>query len=287
MTSIRYREDGLAETWRLLIDPASDGPSNMAIDEAILDLIGDGESPPTLRFYEWRSLWVSLGSGQSFTDLDPRALSDRGWQLVRRASGGTAVLHAGQVGYSLILPSTHPIWGGDLAASYERLAEPLRLALSRLGIDAEAAYPSRRSVATKTIPTLAERICFAGLGPHELTVKNRKIVGNSQIRRRLASTQHGVIQLAGGQAELADVLAGLDDDQKSIVVAYLRDRVGSIEDVVGRSVTSSDLRDAIVAGFDERLGIEFAPDRLSAEERALADTLRSEKYGHDGWTYRR
>src|SRR5690349_5876093 len=97
----------LSERWRLILSGEGDGPENMAIDETILDLVGVGVSPPTLRFYEWRSPWISLGSGQLSSDLDRCAVERRGWDILRRASGGTAVLHKGQLGYALVLPTSH------------------------------------------------------------------------------------------------------------------------------------------------------------------------------------
>src|SRR5207249_5400168 len=105
-----------------------------------------------------------------------------GWQLVRRSSGGTAVLHEGQIGYALVLPTTHWVWKGDLLDSYQRLAEPLRRSLTRLGVAAEAATPAQRSERKGVTPPLAEKACFAPLGPSELLAAGRKIVGNSQIR---------------------------------------------------------------------------------------------------------
>ncbi len=102
----------------------------MAIDEALLTLVGAGQAPPTLRFYEWRSPWVSLGTGQGASDLDPVALEARDWGVLRRASGGTAVLHQGQLGYAVILPTSHPLWNGDLASSYQRISVALALGLS-------------------------------------------------------------------------------------------------------------------------------------------------------------
>jgi lipoate-protein ligase A len=148
-----------------------DGPENMAIDEAVLGEVGKGASPSTLRFYEWLSPWVSLGSAQASSEVATEALAARGWGIVRRGSGGTAVLHWGQLGYALILPADHPLWHGDLVASYQRLSEPLRLAFSRVGVSAEAAPPSARVAFALGAPELASRACFGALGPYELVVQ--------------------------------------------------------------------------------------------------------------------
>ena len=80
-------------TWRLIItDPAS-GAWNMAVDEAIAITSARGDVPPTLRFYQWQPATVSLGRHQPVEDIDQARLQERGWGLVRRPTGGRAILH--------------------------------------------------------------------------------------------------------------------------------------------------------------------------------------------------
>src|SRR5579859_5014556 len=226
-------EAGLNNPWRLILPQLLDGPRNMAIDEAILTLVGEGHSPPTLRFYEWLQPWISLGSGQSAGDLDPRRLAERQWGTVRRASGGTAVLHLGQVGYAIVLPIGDPVWQGDLISSYARLSGPFRRAFARVGASVEAASPGENVRFTAGAPRLAERACFGALGPYELVADGRKFIGNSQIRRRHAATQHGVIQVRNGQSELATVVAADTDEEREQLAAYLASHVSSISEKTG------------------------------------------------------
>src|SRR5438445_170226 len=161
-------EVSLNQPWRLILPGAFDGPGNMAIDEALLTLVADGHSPPTLRFYEWLEPWVSIGSGQSASDLDPVRLAERKLATVRRASGGTAVIHQGQLGYAIVAPNGDPIWDGDLLSSYERLSAPFRLAFERLGAVVEAAPGSASARFVAGAPSLAEKACFGALGPSEI-----------------------------------------------------------------------------------------------------------------------
>jgi lipoyl(octanoyl) transferase len=259
----------------------------MAVDEAILDRVGEGVSPPTLRFYEWGSPWVSLGSGQQSSDLDRSRIEAKGWGVLRRTSGGTAVLHQGQLGYALVLPTTHRLWQGDLVESYERLAEPLRLALDRLGIESEPASATMRAEAKMNALTLAERICFAALGPFELMVDGRKVVGNSQIRRRRASTQHGVIQLVGGQSELAEVVAGASLPERLELARFVSERVGPVTNDRADSVVSSALISALVRAFEEVLDVCFEPGQLTGDEGRRSEWLLAMKYREPTWTFRR
>ncbi len=259
----------------------------MALDEAILTLVGDGSAPPTLRFYAWDVPWLSLGSGQSAADLDLAAVRERGWGTVRRASGGSAVLHAGQLGYALVLPAGHDLWQGDLTTSYRRLSEPLRRGFAKLGALLEVADPGANASFTRDAPSLASRACFGALGPYELVDGGRKVVGNSQIRRRASASQHGVIQLTGDQRDLAGVIAAPSHAERQALAGYLAARVSSVEASAARPVGGTAVVGALVAAFAEVLDVTFVVDDLSQAERGLAAELVATKYGCAAWTFRR
>lgn len=260
----------------------------MAVDEAILTSVGRGDAPPTLRFYTWSTPWVSLGSSQSHLDLDRTAIEREGLAIVRRSSGGTAVLHRGQLGYAAVLPADHSLWTGDLARSYERLSAPLLHAFTRLGAAVAAAPPGANADFIRNAPLLASRSCFGGLGPYEIVTaqSRKKLVGNSQVRRKLSSTQHGVIQVHGNQDSLALMIVGTRSERADLA-NYLGDHVESLEAVLGRPVHVAEVVDAIVDGFRQTLGIQFELGDLSPDERASADELIAAKYGNPAWTFRR
>jgi lipoate-protein ligase A len=259
----------------------------MAIDEAVHGAVSSGESPATLRFYEWLSPWVSLGSAQASGEIAAEALATRGWGLVRRASGGTAVLHVGQLGYALILPAGHPIWSDDLIASYERLSEPLRVAFAHVGVSAEAATPSARADFTRDSPTLASRACFGALGPYELVHQGRKLVGNSQIRRRAAATQHGVIQVTGDQVELVDVIPSPTQADRAALREFLSGHVSSLEANAHQPIEASMLANALATAFQDSFGVHFACGVLTAAEQRLTSELLATRYRDPAWTFRR
>jgi lipoate-protein ligase A len=109
----------MTETWRLLVDPPQGldnggGVWNMACDEAILAAVGRGDSSPTLRVYDWQPACLSLGYAQRSAEFDPRRLSERGWGVVRRLSGGRAILHVDELTYSVALPADHPLATGRM-----------------------------------------------------------------------------------------------------------------------------------------------------------------------------
>src|SRR3989337_4154135 len=98
----------LMTLWRLVITPPARGAWNMALDESILEQIGRGASLPTLRLYAWDPACLSLGHAQPFADVDMTRLKERGWEVVRRATGGRAILHTDELTYSVIAPNDEP-----------------------------------------------------------------------------------------------------------------------------------------------------------------------------------
>src|SRR5512144_1550384 len=123
--------------WRLLITPPTRGAWNMAADEAILEHIGRGESLPTLRLYAWDPACLSLGQAQPIADVDSARLQARGWEVVRRLTGGRAILHTDELTYSVIGSAAEPVLAGSVLESYNRLAQALLFAVKDLGLPVE------------------------------------------------------------------------------------------------------------------------------------------------------
>ena len=103
--------------WRLLYTPPSSGAWNMAVDESILEHINRGEALPTLRLYSWDPPCLSLGHAQSFTDVDVERLKANGWDVVRRVTGGRAILHTDELTYSVTGSADDPILTGGVLES--------------------------------------------------------------------------------------------------------------------------------------------------------------------------
>src|SRR5436190_11272572 len=123
--------------WRLLITPPAHGAWNMAVDESILEHIGRGESLPTLRLYAWTPACLSLGHAQPFADVDITRLKQHGWEVVRRVTGGRAILHTDELTYSVIGSANEPVLAGSVLESYNRLAQALLMAVQSLDIPVE------------------------------------------------------------------------------------------------------------------------------------------------------
>jgi lipoate-protein ligase A len=177
----------------------------MESDEAILDEVAAGESPPTLRLYGWDPTAVSLGRFQTSTSgLDLSACERRGWDVVRRPTGGRAVLHDDELTYALVLPLSL-IEGAGVRTSHCLITGALREALRSI-------FPSLRLVTGCSVAR-GERgaSCFAAASPADLVVARRKLVGSAQVRRGGALLQHGSILRHVDREALAELFAAPGD----------------------------------------------------------------------------
>lgn len=264
--------------WRLLADSTHCGALNMAVDEAILGCVASGESPPTLRFYHWEPACLSIGYSQKVAEFNLRALGDRGWQMVRRPSGGRAVLHRDEVTYSIAAPGDDWRVAGGVLESYRRISGAFLQGLAALGVglidekDGDAEGP--RSAA-----------CFDAPSRHELTAAGRKLIGSAQWRHGSGVLQHGSVPLSGDVAEVVDylTLAAPDRDRAR---ALLRRRAGTMEQALGRQVTFAEVAEAIARGLSETLAIDWTPGEPTPREKALAAELLTTRYGTDAWNFR-
>jgi lipoate-protein ligase A len=264
-------------TWRLLRSVPADGPTNMAVDEAILRAVAAGQVRPTLRFYTWEPACLSLGRAQEAADVDLGALEAAGLDLVRRPTGGKAILHVDELTYSVIASQEEPCVAGSIVESYCRLSAGLARGLERLGVTSLVADQ-------RTTPLSLGRgsgpVCFEAPSDYEITVGGRKLVGSAQMRAQGVVLQHGALPLYGDITRICQLLAAHPDP------ARVRARATTVEDVLARRVAWDEAADALAAGFAEVLNLSFEPAALTGEERACAEELRSGKYATEGWTRR-
>ncbi|HCW50627.1 MAG TPA: hypothetical protein DGR79_00940, partial [Clostridiales bacterium] len=191
--------------WRLIVeDEPRCAAENMAVDEAVARSVAAGNAPPTLRFYRWRPPAVSLGYFQDAAEaVDLEACRAEGVSVVRRLTGGRAVLHDREVTYSVVVPSA--LLPDSVVESYRLLAEGLVTGLRALGYRAYLA-PERPERAGDPGPGVPGAACFEVPSSYEILVGGRKVVGSAQVRRAGVILQHGSIMLELDAARLARVL---------------------------------------------------------------------------------
>jgi lipoate-protein ligase A len=273
-------------TWRLLKTPPTDGPANMAIDEAILLANAEGAAPPTLRFFAWTPPCLSLGYGQPAKEIDSERLARLGYDLVRRPTGGRAILHTDELTYSVIAPMTEPRVLGGVVESYQQLSTGLMRGLVHLGLSARA---DKEYTPTETAAAKGP-VCFETPSNYEITVGlgdyPRKLLGSAQVRKRGIVLQHGTLPLTGDIARICDVLVFNAEDNREAVKARVRKRAATVGEALGREVTWDEAAAAMTRGFAEALNLELVETPLTEREKELAEQLRAEKYATEGWNAR-
>jgi len=265
----------LMDTWRLLITLPAHGAWNMAVDESILESMGRDSSLPTLRLYAWEPACLSLGYAQPLTDVDMPRLQKRGWGVVRRPTGGRAVLHVDELTYAVIAPHSEPRVAGTVLESYQRLAQALVQALELLSLPVQVNENSSTPQAAIPNP-----VCFEVPSTYEITVGGKKLVGSAQARRKEGVLQHGSLPLAGDLTRITQVLAFPDEDSRSQAAGRLLSRATTVETALGRKVTWDEAAGAFLQAFTSVLALELQPGSLTPAESERAEKLARVKYGN-------
>lgn len=268
-------------TWRLLVDSSSQGAWNMAVDESLLEHVGRGEPLSTLRLYSWEPACLSLGYAQPFKDVDAVRLHERGWEVVRRPTGGRAILHTDELTYSITAPPGEPRVLGTVLESYNRLAQALVAAVRSLGIPVEVKNHEKGENSSAQGP-----VCFEVPSAYEITVNGKKLIGSAQARRKEGALQHGTLPLYGDLGRITDALVFPDDSARDAAVEKLLSRATTVESVLGRKIEWKTAAQAFVHAFETELNLTLEHGELSPEEKARAEVLLREKYAHSSWTER-
>lgn len=269
-------------TWRLLITSPTRGAWNMAVDESILEHIGRGESIPTLRLYAWNPACLSLGHAQPFTDVEMTRLKQHGWEIVRRATGGRAILHTDELTYSVIAPADEPRVEGSVLESYNRLAQVLLLAVKSLDIPVEM----KELVGHTSSVTQINPVCFEVPSTYEITVNGKKLIGSAQARKKEGVLQHGSLPLTGDLARICETLVFENESAREIAAKRLLERATTVESALGRVVSWDAAAQAFVNAFEAQLGLRLERRELSESESRRTDDLVKAKYDHPSWTER-
>jgi lipoyl(octanoyl) transferase len=267
--------------WRLVRSAAARGAENMAVDDAVLQAVCENKSPCTLRVYAWQPPCLSLGYAQPFHDLDISRLDELGWDVVRRPTGGRAILHTDELTYALIAPDSHPAFSGGVLASYRKLSAALVRALENLGLDVDVSPDTALPEEQRREP-----VCFQSPSAYEITVRGKKIVGSAQLRRRGAVLQHGSIPLSGDITRICRVLKYDDEAARREAVYGVRMRSATVEDILQTPVIWETAVRALTQGFEQALGWEFSEGNLSPLELKTSRALIESRYDSQEWTRR-
>ena len=252
----------------------------MAVDEAILEYSRRVEQPTTLRLYAWTPPCLSLGYGQSYTDIDLDRLTSYGWEVVRRPTGGRAILHTDELTYAVIGSQEDPLLTGGVLESYQRLSIALLEALKRMEITADTVA---KNVAI-TEKMMDNPVCFEVPSNYEITFKGKKLIGSAQARRKNTVLQHGSLPLTGDLTRIVQVLRYPNDSSRKEAAERLLSHATTVESVLGYKGDWWIASQAMISAFRSMLGLNLIPGGLTSSEGRRALELYEQKYNHSSWT---
>lgn len=268
--------------WRIINSGIATAATNMAIDEAILLAHSAGKVPPTLRFYGWQPAAVSLGYFQrAMSEIDLERCKERNVDVVRRLTGGRAVLHDAELTYSIVVQEEYPLIPKTITASYRYFSEGLLAGLETLGIEAKMTVPIAAYGQRKKQPTSAA--CFDAPSHYEVTVHGRKLVGSAQVRKNGVILQHGSVLLRFSAEQFVELLRMSSAEKREETTQMLKGRATSIEEVLGRTVSWQEVYEPMPEAFATALGITLVSGELTAEEQVTSAELAATKYSQDYW----
>ena len=241
---------------RLMIDDAASGSWNMAVDEALLRSAAENNIL-TLRVYQWEPATLSLGYFQTFASRSTHAGSST-CPVVRRATGGGAIVHDRELTYSLTAAISSR-WNRQASAWYDVVHEAWVTTLAQYGIPG--------SLCPQTDPRRESQfLCFQRRSAGDLLLAGHKIGGSAQRRHRAAALQHGSLLLAASPA--APELPG-------------------IAELAEQELRLERWRDQWIEQVGRSLGVAWELTGLTAAERQLARELQANKFTGENWTLRR
>ena len=271
-------------TWRSLDTGFSNGYENMAIDEAVFISCQHKNSPPTIRFYGWTPPAVSLGYFQKAENaVDLKACARRGVDVVRRLSGGRAVLHHRELTYSVICPEGTPPFTTNILETYKIISECLMSALKELSLDVKwITFRDKHNSSDRTHKKTAS--CFSAPSWYEITVEGKKICGSAQKRGGGVLLQHGSILIEHDAEMLAEVLSSKKGTQALLAEVY--STTTSINHHLNKKIDFYGLKTLVSEKFETQLGITLQKGELTDYEHTLKDQLLKEKYQNKEWNFR-
>lgn len=290
----------MSKSFRFIPYEIFEGAHNMAIDEAILDAHLEGSSPVTLRIYGWQPHAVSLGYAQKFSKEQVENFEKRGFAVVRRPTGGRAVLHTGELTYSFVASSANEastasdasdggsgttianndkdgVLGTSIARAYMQICEGLLNAMKILGVEL--------SVGTASRSYKDFHDCFQATTNADLHYNGKKMIGSAQLRRHNAVLQHGSILLNQSQELMTDLL-GVKSSKKEPSMNsnstnnMSEPRHANLFEVLDKTLSIDEMQEALRKGFEEAFGSPFENGELTDRERKLAESYRAKYEFH-------
>jgi lipoate-protein ligase A len=259
----------VGEAWRLIDSGRCDAAFNMALDEALALSVRQGGSPPVLRFYGWKSPAVTLGCFQKTADIDLAYCLAQGIPVVRRPTGGRAILHDAELTYSFSARTDIDFFSGGLLKSYRTISEAFHQALLNIGLQADARRKPEKGAVLAGSP-----LCFQSSSYGEILLGSRKVVGAAQRRWPDGLLQQGSLPYEHNMGLLLRICRVSRDDLRRCM-AGIRETMPELDE--------DRLKAALTAAFEERFSVRLVASSPTQAELQQAAVLLSRKYLQDSW----
>jgi len=263
----------MSTAWRLIDSGPCSASYNMALDEAIASAVRSHESPPTLRFYGWDSPSLSLGCFQKASDLDLVYCREQGIPVVRRQSGGRAILHGDELTYSFSVRTDREPFSKGLLESYRSISNAFSLAFRKIGVHVESKKQKERGRVLTKSP-----LCFQSSSYGEILINNRKIVGSAQKRWEDGLLQQGTIPYAYDKEKMRRVF-GMREPPEA------KDRMTALKEIIS-DFDDAKFRNAVKEAFEDTFGVSLPVSHPTEEEAHLTRELEQGKYRLESWNLR-
>lgn len=256
--------------WRVIEDGLCDGNVNMATDHAILQACSEGKAPPTLRLYGWKFPTLTVGYSQDVNkDLDISRCNELGVALVRRPTGGRAILHHHELTYCVVAPIPHPQFPSNLRGAFQIIADALLVGMQNLGIRDIAMAVSRKGLRRQVYRSPS---CFSSLNNCEIAVRGKKLIGSAQRRTNHAFLQHGSVLIKSNHELLNSLFMfdNLEEQQQNLV--QLKESTITLSEICAKAEYMS-VRSAVREGFRQTFANKMAEGELTPFELESRNTF--------------
>ncbi len=252
--------------WRVLEDSLQSGEFNMAVDRAILIACEAGRVLPTLRLYGWDRPTLSVGYAQDLSkEIETGRCRELNIPVVRRPTGGRALLHYQEVTYSLIAPIPHSEFPSSLLGTYRKIAQALLAGLRHVGVQGAALAPVRGH--SRTGDSFRSPSCLASLNHGEIEVQGAKLIGSAQRRTNRAFLQHGSILIRCDRTLMHSLLKFSHANSRLNSVETLKQKVTTLSECLGREISFKEVARAMLEGFRQAFQGEWVRGHLTPFEQ--------------------
>jgi lipoate-protein ligase A len=254
-------------SWRLLDSGEGTGSVNMALDELLARRMLEEGGVPLLRLFRWKPWAVSLGYNQSVADIDAEACHRDGIDIVRRPTGGRAILHAEELTYSVVMQAGRR----SVLQVYNEVSAALVRGIGLFGVEVslQKSQPNFRETyrQSSSVP------CFTSSARYEIEWNGRKLVGSAQRRfgegENDVVLQHGSLLCGPAHRRLGDYLAVRDPAVRERVRREMEEKTIDLAAITGREVDVGHLAECIRKGFELEWGVEFREIDLPPFQEAV------------------